>query len=239
MGQLAAVHYKAKKVILAYLGLLVMLLGAFSGGDVTYTRFLTYPPGLYLLYLACAILAWLIVWRLPYFVRAIFRVPALEYDGRKLVVRGWNIYQIASEDLPDTAATFGKSEAIILKAPNLDKPISIDLRFVWETPAISLIENLTLRQIAPFRAMQVAQPLMTDEQKAARTRRKAWGYFLIGLGLPSAAAFIYPLLATRRGPIVDFQSLSASDGRVFLIGGSVGIVVAAIGYLLLRASRRH
>lgn len=240
MGKSGVAHYKAQKVILLYVGMLVILLGGmFSNGDVTYTRFLTYPPGLYLLYLCWIAMAWLVVWRLPYFVRAIFRVPALEYDGRRLTIRGWDTFQIASEDLPNTLATFGKGESISLKAPHIDKPISIDLRFVWETPATSLIESLTLRPIAPFVEIADDQPLTTEEEKTAQTKRKASGYFLIGIGLPIAVAFIYPLLPARRGPMVDFQSLSASDGRVFLIGGSVGVVMAAIGYLILKASRRR
>ena len=92
-------------------------------------------------------MAWIVVWRLPYLFRAIFRIPALEYDGQTLTIRGWEIYQIPSEDLPNVTATFGKGESISLKAPNLSKPIIIDLRFVWKTPATSLIESLTLRPI--------------------------------------------------------------------------------------------
>jgi len=141
--------------------------------------------------------------------------------------------------LPNTLATYGKGELISLKAPHVDKPISIDLRFVWEAPATSLIENLTLRPIAPFMEVADDQHLMTDEAKATQTVRKASGYFLIGIGLPIAVAFIYPLMPTRRGPMVDFQSLSASDQWVFLIGGSAGVVMAAIGYLILRAARRR
>ena len=151
MGQVRVAHYKAQKIILLYVGMLALLFAGLSpNGDVTYTRFLTNPPGLYLLYLCQAVMASVLVWRLPYVFRAIFRIPALVYDGQALTVRGWDTHQIPSADLPNTIATFGKGESIILRAPNLSKPISIDLRFVWKTPAVSLIESLTFRPIAPF-----------------------------------------------------------------------------------------
>lgn len=233
-------HYKGQKIILLYVGILAILSGSlFPNSDVTYTRFLTYPPGLYLLYVSWVVMGWVVVWRLPYFFRAIFRIPALEYDGQMLTVRGWDSHQIPSEDLPNTVASYGKGEAITLRAPNLDKPISIDLRFVWETPATTLIESLTLRPIASFVEMADDQPVMTDEHTRARAQRRALGYFLIGIGLPIAVAFTYPLLPQRRGPLIDFQSLTATDGRVFFIGGLVGIVMAGAGYLILRSARRR
>lgn len=240
MSQDNVAHYRARRLILSYFVLLASLFVAMLfDGDGTYTRSLTHQPGILFLYLCSAVVAWILVWRLPYVLRAIFRIPAVEYDGRKLIVRGWNTHLISSEDLPTTLATYDRHEAIILKPPVRGKPIKLDFRLVWEEPATSLIERLTLRPIAPFSDLPDDQSVLTAEQKAAQLRRKALGYFLIGLGLPVAIGFFYPLLPSRHGPLIDLQVLAASEARVFLIGGLVGVAMATAGYLIMIAGGRR
>ena len=70
-----------------------------------------------------------------------------------------------------------------------------------------------------------------DEQ-----RRQAGGYFLIGLGAPIAAAFIYPLVggSRHRGPMIDWQALSPQQLTVFLVGAAVGIAMLTAGIFILR-----
>ena len=67
-------------------------------------------------------------------------------------------------------------------------------------------------------------------------QKRAAGYFLIGLGAPVAAAFIYPLLARGRdgrGPLIDWETLSTSELTVFMTGAAVGLVMLAAGCAVL------
>lgn len=70
-----------------------------------------------------------------------------------------------------------------------------------------------------------------DEQQ-----RQAGGYFLVGLGVPIAAAFIYPLVGGSRhhGPMIDWQALSPQHLIVFLVGAAVGIAMLTAGIFILR-----
>ena len=67
-------------------------------------------------------------------------------------------------------------------------------------------------------------------------QKRAAGYFLIGLGAPIAAAFIYPLLARGRGgrgPLIDWETLSTPELNVFMIGAAVGLAMLAAGCVVL------
>ena len=70
-------------------------------------------------------------------------------------------------------------------------------------------------------------------------QKRAAGYFLIGLGSPIAAAFIYPFLVSRRrgrGPLIDWETLSISEQMVFVTGAVVGLAMLVAGCIVL--SRR-
>ncbi|WP_291834259.1 hypothetical protein [Brevundimonas sp.] len=47
------------------------------------------PPGLYLFYLIWLGVAVIFLLRLPETFRALFRIPAVEFDGQHLLIRGW------------------------------------------------------------------------------------------------------------------------------------------------------
>ena len=66
-------------------------------------------------------------------------------------------------------------------------------------------------------------------------QRRAGGYFLIGLGGPIAAAFIYPLIGGRRGrPLIEWEAISAPQLTVLLVGASAGIAMLIAGVVILR-----
>ena len=66
-------------------------------------------------------------------------------------------------------------------------------------------------------------------------QRRASGYFLIGLGVPIAAAFIYPLIGGRRGrSLIEWDALSAQQLTVFLVGAAVGVAMLLAGVVILR-----
>jgi hypothetical protein len=55
----------------------------------TYLGFLRYPPGIYIIYGLSACIVALLIADLPVFIRSLFRIPAVESDGNRLLVRGW------------------------------------------------------------------------------------------------------------------------------------------------------
>lgn len=66
-------------------------------------------------------------------------------------------------------------------------------------------------------------------------QRRASGYFLIGLGVPIAAAFIYPFIAGRRGrTLIEWEALSAQQLTVFLVGAAIGIAMSIAGVVILQ-----
>lgn len=214
----------------------------FLAGARSEVSFLENPRTLYPLCLVWGVFAWLLIWRLPYVCRAVFGIPALEYDGRTLIIRGWDTHRLSSMDLSGARAAYDEAGAIVLTAPALAKPIIIDLNWVWEGPTITLLESAIGREIErDARALPVEpEPVLTEAQKAAEIRRKASGYFLIGIGLPIAGAFIYPWMPMRRGPpLLEMADLSISEGNVFLIGAAVGLVMTVLGYVILKWKGRR
>jgi len=66
-------------------------------------------------------------------------------------------------------------------------------------------------------------------------QRRAGGYFLVGLGAPIAAAFVYPFISGRRGgPLIEWQALSAQELAVFAIGAGAGIAMTVAGTIILK-----
>jgi hypothetical protein len=86
-------HYSSLAVISRY-GLMLALL-AFSltlfneSSPTTYFSYLRHPPGSFLVYISWGVCAFIFITRTPAFFRAVGRVPAVEFDGRHLLVRGW------------------------------------------------------------------------------------------------------------------------------------------------------
>lgn len=67
--------------------------------------------------------------------------------------------------------------------------------------------------------------------------KRAGGYFLIGLGAPIAAAFIYPFLGGRRGNrLVEWEAWSAQQLTIFIVGAGVGIAMLIASGIILRRS---
>ena len=66
--------------------------------------------------------------------------------------------------------------------------------------------------------------------------RRASGYFLVGLGAPIAAAFIYPFIGGRRGrgPLIEWQALSAQELAIFAVGAVAGIAMIVAGTIILK-----
>ncbi len=68
-----------------------------------------------------------------------------------------------------------------------------------------------------------------------KQQKRAGGYFLIGLGAPIAAAFIYPFIGRRRGhSLIEWEALSAQQLTVFIVGAGVGIAMLIAGGIILR-----
>lgn len=67
--------------------------------------------------------------------------------------------------------------------------------------------------------------------------RRASGYFLVGLGAPVTAAFLYPvtMLLSRRGrpPPVEWETLTAPEVLVLAIGAGAGIALLIAGCIFL------
>lgn len=83
-------YYKPSAVLPRYLGQAgLLVLGLWSPFPTTYFGYLDRMPGILFLYGLAAILAFALFIELPTFVRALFRIPAVEFDGETLLIRGW------------------------------------------------------------------------------------------------------------------------------------------------------
>jgi hypothetical protein len=84
-------YYNRAFFLPRYLGLCgLILLTVFEPfDDSTYMKFFLTPPGEYLVYAVTFLLAVEAVRLMPIFFMALFKIPAVEFDGRKLVVKGW------------------------------------------------------------------------------------------------------------------------------------------------------
>ncbi|GAA0615195.1 hypothetical protein GCM10009422_07770 [Brevundimonas kwangchunensis] len=80
----------AAYLLLAVATGLSLYLGQGGVGRYSIYIFLEEPPGSYFLYLVGGVLALGLLRELPAFVRAVVRIPAVQFDGRTLLVRGWD-----------------------------------------------------------------------------------------------------------------------------------------------------
>lgn len=83
-----------------------------------------------------------------------------------------------------------------------------------------------------------APPAKADgSQPTPQQSRKALAYLLLGLGLPIAAAFLYPFLPGRRrtGSLWSHMDGSPRALAVLVIGAAVGVCLAVAGYVLLQS----
>jgi hypothetical protein len=83
-------HYKVARILpwyVAMAGLAVFLI--LYPGPTTYFQFLKTFPGSLIRYGAAGVFIYYLFLHLPTFVRSVLRTPAVEYEGRVLLVRGW------------------------------------------------------------------------------------------------------------------------------------------------------
>lgn len=86
----AQFYYKTSAVLPRYVGQAgLLVLALCSPFPTTYFGYLKQMPGILILYGCAAILAFVLFIELPTFVRALFRIPAVEFDGETLLIRGW------------------------------------------------------------------------------------------------------------------------------------------------------
>ena len=90
MSESTRFYYRASFIVPNYLGVIALvILGLWSPFPTTYLGFLKVMPGKLVIYACGAILVFALLQRLPTFVRALFRIPAVELTGDRLLVRGW------------------------------------------------------------------------------------------------------------------------------------------------------
>ena len=90
MSEPTRIYYRASSIVPNYLGgIALVVLGLWSPFPTTYLGFLKVMPGRLLIYACGAILIFALLRHLPTFFRALFRIPAVELTGDRLLIRGW------------------------------------------------------------------------------------------------------------------------------------------------------
>ncbi|HYC68584.1 hypothetical protein [Brevundimonas sp.] len=90
MTEVVKFHYRTSAIAYPFIGFSALsILLVWSPFGSTYYRFLEHYPGRLIVFGIVAIYVVCLVWRLPTFVRALARIPAVQHDGRVLLIRGW------------------------------------------------------------------------------------------------------------------------------------------------------
>lgn len=83
-------YYNANRIIPNYIAMICLsVFLVWSPYPSTYFSFLKHMPGIIVVYGCVAIFLYFLMLRLPTFVRSVLRIPALEFDGTCLIIRGW------------------------------------------------------------------------------------------------------------------------------------------------------
>ena len=90
MTELVRFYYRASNVAVPFIGISALsLFIIWSPFESRYFGFLQHYPGRAVIFAIVGIYVTVLVWLLPTVVRSIARIPAVEFDGRTLLVRGW------------------------------------------------------------------------------------------------------------------------------------------------------
>ncbi|MDP1618836.1 MAG: hypothetical protein Q8L83_15905 [Phenylobacterium sp.] len=85
----AAKYYYRSSLIWRYFGMITLIVVNLLDLPSTYFQFFNEYPGKLIVYAVAIYLVVVLLGQLPAFVRAVFRIPAVEYNDRILLVRGW------------------------------------------------------------------------------------------------------------------------------------------------------
>lgn len=91
MTEKVKIYYRTSLLIRNYAIAIVILCATwnYQSLSTTYMQSLKTPPGLYVVYMLWTILAIALALKTPPLVRALLRIPAVEFDGQHLLIRGW------------------------------------------------------------------------------------------------------------------------------------------------------
>lgn len=144
-GQAMFIHYNRLKIVPLYLfGILAASVCAFPISEGTTLSAMVRPPGIYLTYAVSAVIVAMLLWRLPLFVMAAVGIPAIEYDGDVLLVRGWRDFKMTQNDLAGAHTYIRKGGSIAIETPFRKYPVVIDLRHLSHPhDATRLLQRLT------------------------------------------------------------------------------------------------
>lgn len=109
--------------------------------------YLQHYPGSIVRYGLAMVLGFSSFWMLPTFVRSLFRIPAVQYDGRVLVVRGWEdrIFDLSSGQ--EIEIRVDEDGANVLISANGVKPARIRLLHIeGPTSLVRFLESLVVKQ---------------------------------------------------------------------------------------------
>ena len=75
------------------------------------------PPGVFVIYALVAGFVLVLIWKLPTLVRALARIPAVEFDGETLLIRGWEDRRFSIEpDKPVSIHVDGSGRLVVSAA---------------------------------------------------------------------------------------------------------------------------
>lgn len=121
-------YYRSSSVVMSFIFIAFLAYVLMWGGLPTrYLGFLKQFPGIFIIYVCVVLFVIVLILRLPTFVRAVFRIPAVEFDGEFLLVRGWNDLRLRTTS--SEAFTFyfnsSKNEVIFYKSGKKYKSVYI------------------------------------------------------------------------------------------------------------------
>jgi hypothetical protein len=138
-------YYRPQAIVPGYIFfILLSLILLWSPFPSRYFRFLEHPPGIYIIYFCVIIYAFVLIWKLPTFSRSLLRIPAVEFDGNNLLVRGWeNRTFTISPDHKISIRDDGTGKLIVSSSTN--KPAIIYLRHIEQRSAlVSFLNGLSV-----------------------------------------------------------------------------------------------
>jgi len=149
MSEKIAIQFNRLPILLGYTGCAILIvIGIFPIDDGTYTIVFRTPPGVYFIYALCAVGVAILIWRFPIFVMALAGIPAIAYDGRTVLFRGWNNISIDRAQFVGASFYNRTNRAIIVELNTVRPPIVIDLRYLSRPQdVLPLLERLTGRNI--------------------------------------------------------------------------------------------
>ena len=114
MTEAVRFHYRLSWVAGTFLGFSVAaFMAIWNPYESTYLRFLDRYPGRILVLVSAAVVVGVLIYRLPTFVRAVARIPAVQYDGRVLLVRGWEDRTFATNQELDVQVDEARRKVLV------------------------------------------------------------------------------------------------------------------------------